>query len=98
MEEALERDGRGEEATVDDRERGALNTSTTGVGNSGERNARASPQRSQSERRLETGREPDGAMGAVAQHATGFSVIEIEQRGLRPHVDLLGIYTSQDPY
>ncbi len=49
-------------------ESGAL----TGVGRSGEREAGASPQRSESEktRRLEAGRESDEAVGAVVQHAT----------------------------
>ena len=45
VEEALERDGRRKEATVDDRERSA-----TGVGKSGEREAGASPQRRESEK------------------------------------------------
>jgi hypothetical protein len=40
------------------------------VGKSGEREAGASPQRSESETRLEAGRESDEAVGAVAQHAT----------------------------
>ena len=40
------------------------------MGKSGEREAGASPQRSESEKRLETGRESDEAVGAVVQHAT----------------------------
>jgi hypothetical protein len=69
VDEAPERDGRGEEATVEDRERPG---SAYGRGEelSGEREAGVSPQRSESEKRLETGREPDGAVGAVVQHAT----------------------------
>ncbi len=45
VEEALERDGRGVEATVEDRERSAF-----GRGESGEREVGTSPQRSESEK------------------------------------------------
>ena len=51
------------------------------MGKSGEREARASPQRSESEKRLETGREPDEAVGAVAQHATVPSEMRDEAMG-----------------
>ena len=40
------------------------------MGKSGEREAGASPQRSESAKRLEAGRESDEAVGAVVQHAT----------------------------
>ena len=43
----------------------AENGALGGVGKSGEREAGASPQRSESEKRLETGREPDEAVGAM---------------------------------
>jgi hypothetical protein len=60
-------------------EHGAL----TGVGKSGVREAGGSPQRSESEKRLETGRESDEAVGAVAQHATVPSASETERRWVR---------------
>ena len=52
------------------------------MGKSGEREARASPQRSESEKRLETGREPDEAVGAVAQHATVPSESEMRDEAM----------------
>ena len=65
MEEALERDGRGEEATVlvEDRERSAF-----GRGEEWRERCGGQPaagQRGESEKRLEAGRESDGAVGAV---------------------------------
>ncbi len=47
------------------------------MGKSGERDGGASPQRSESEKRLETGRESDEAVGAVVQHATVPSASEM---------------------
>jgi hypothetical protein len=55
------------------------------VGKSGEREAGASPQRSESEKRLEAGRESesDEAVGAVVQHVTvpGESETRVEAMG-----------------
>jgi hypothetical protein len=64
-------------------ERGLGLGALAGVGKSGEREAGASPQRSESEKRLETGREPDEAVGAVAsaQHATVPSEMRDEAMG-----------------
>ncbi len=62
---SAKRDGRGEEATVDDRERSAY-----GRGEEWRKRWGGSPQRSESEKRLETSKESDEAMGAVVQHAT----------------------------
>jgi hypothetical protein len=84
VEDALERDGRGEEATVEDRERSAY-----GRGEKWRREAGGSPQRSESEKRWRLAENQtrrwvrlfsatvpsasemrDEAMGAVAQRAT----------------------------
>ncbi len=55
------------------------------MGKSGEREAGPSPQRSESEKRLETGRESDeavGAVGAVVQHATVPSESEMRDEAM----------------
>jgi hypothetical protein len=49
---------------------------------SGEREAGASPQRSESEKRLEAGRESDEAVGAVVQHATAPSESETRDEAM----------------
>ncbi len=52
------------------------------MGKSGEREAGSSPQRSESEKRLEAGRESDEAVGAVVQHATAPSEIEMRDAAM----------------
>ena len=63
------------------------------MGKSGEREAGASPQRSESEKRLETGRESDEEVGAVAQHAT----VPSEMR-VRSSTETVGFGLLGDPY
>ncbi len=74
MEEALERDGRGEEATVEDRERSAY-------GRGEEWRKRDGGQAADSEKRereeMEAGGESDEAVGAVVQHVTVPSASEM---------------------
>ena len=52
------------------------------MGKSGEREAGARPQRSESEKRLEAGRESDEAVGAVVQHATVPSESEMRDEAM----------------
>ena len=74
VEEALERDGRGVEATVEDRERSAF-----GRGEEWRKRGGGQPAENRECEVMVTGRESDEAVGAVAQHATVPSQSETER-------------------